>query len=724
MKQTFQLMMMTLLLFAATSAKADSYKGTMERHGSKMEYAFSGCTVTAKHKPTLELGNTFVVLVDGQITTGTTLQATCKRLKGKRSKYDLIVSWVLYYANGQTKSFKKSSANGDSPSLNLTIPEDVVKVDVDLKYEEKEWNGQSGEKLSCRMNLSVSKKNGVRPTEIYHDFDVVKIGGTIDGSTGQIIPGSDEVLAEVDYTLTVRNLHDTMFGKTSDYINGEKVTATCNVKMKREGSYTITLRNGVDNKIIKETKNAPLEATFPVLCHKDGISIVVGFKYKDKKRNQEYSTSSHMGIQTNLVEGSDVPATTTTNNFNWNDVAPDERCSHCNGQWADYSLHRGVNQYQETYGDAAKRCMSNVGNKPEKDMLEYFFGWMANNDRYSTGNPNDRNWTEFSSSERTGLYDMNIYFNDVIATKRNSRLVLDGVDGEKVLTFEPGTLAHLVKRNADGSHRWKIYKGRVIGKFFRHVGKEPVFETSSCQAKPTGTLFVLEDDGTTSQIYLLSGSMDVASKKTNKKVTLKAGQASTVGSNGQIKVQKFDVKKAAKKYGITTAELQEQVTTTTATAATKRYELERAIVKYKVTKNGQQGLLAKCFDDYGQLERRELKMGNQTTLQLTQGNTSYNLDRNAKTYQQVTNAELNFLNMNDPVMQRLKLQKKGTAKVLDRECTVYANSDTEYYVWKGIVLKKVARSGNVTTTTEATSVEQPATVDAKYFKMPEGYRKK
>ena len=145
------------------------------------------------------------------------------------------------------------------------------------------------------------------------------------------------------------------------------------------------------------------------------------------------------------------------------------------------------------------------------------------------------------------------------------------------------------------------------------------------------------------------------------------------------------------------------------------------MVKYKVTKGSQQGTMAKVFDNHGQLERRELKMGNQTTLQLTQGNTSYNLDRQTKTYQQVTNAELNFLNMNAPVMQKLKLQKKGTAKVLDKDCIIYANSDTEYYVWKGIVLKKVQRSSNGTTTTEATSVELPASVDSKYFKMPAGY---
>ena len=157
---------------------------------------------------------------------------------------------------------------------------------------------------------------------------------------------------------------------------------------------------------------------------------------------------------------------------------------------------------------------------------------------------------------------MNIYFNDVIATKRDSRLVLDGVDGEKVLTFEPGTLAHLAKRNANGSHRWKIYRGRVIGKFLKHVEKEPEFETSTCQAKPTGTIFVLEDDGSTSRVYLLQGSMDVTSRKTNKKVTLKPGQVSTVTKDGKQKIQKFDVKSAAQKYGITTAELQGIATTT------------------------------------------------------------------------------------------------------------------------------------------------------------------
>ena len=147
----------------------------------------------------------------------------------------------------------------------------------------------------------------------------------------------------------------------------------------------------------------------------------------------------------------------------------------------------------------------------------------------------------------------------------------------------------------------------------------------------------------------------------------------------------------------------------------------RFIVILALLMVGTLGAWAQVFDKYGQQERRELKMGNQTKLQLTQGNNSYSLNTQAKTYTQVTNAELNFLNMNDPVMQKLKLKKKGTAKVLNRECTIYANSDTEFYVWKGIVLKKVAHTKKGTTTTEATSVELPASVDSKYFNMHSGY---
>ena len=239
--------------------------------------------------------------------------------------------------------------------------------------------------------------------------------------------------------------------------------------------------------------------------------------------------------------------------------------------------------------------------------------------------------------------------------------------------------------------------------------------------KEDNVIFAAEVKNGVATAYVFKGSMIVRNKN-NKVYEIIEGESGSIGKDSKIVVKKFDVNKVAKKFGITTRP--NDHTTTGTTVTVKRYDVERAMVKYKVTTGTTQGVMAKVFDKYGQQERRELKMGNQTTLQLTQGNNSYSLDTQAKTYTQVTYAELNFLNMNDPVMLKLKLKKKGTAKVLNRECTIYANSDTEFYVWKGIVLKKVAHTKKGITTTEATSVELPATVDAKYFKMPDGYTKK
>ena len=253
----------------------------------------------------------------------------------------------------------------------------------------------------------------------------------------------------------------------------------------------------------------------------------------------------------------------------------------------------------------------------------------------------------------------------------------------------------------------------------------PTFNNIGYTADDDDIVFACEIKNGAGTAYVFRGEMTLRNKN-DKTYKLKAGQAGTLTRDGKITVKKFDANKIAKKFGITNAALLGNITSPTlpnhnSTEMTKRYDVERAMVKYKVTTGTTQGVMAKVFDKYGQQERRELKMGNQTTLQLTQGNNSYSLDTQAKTYTQVTNAELNFLNMNDPVMLKLKLKKKGTAKVLNRECTIYANSDTEFYVWKGIVLKKVAHTKKGTTTTEVTSVELPASVDAKYFKLPAGY---
>ena len=453
--------------------------------------------------------------------------------------------------------------------------------------------------------------------------------------------------------------------------------------------------------LIKKTYKGKgaLSHTLQVPNNADRVSICLAYAYLDAT----FQTLIDLDVTEELP---DVPGS----KFKWNVVANDDRCKHCKGQWSEYTINWGSSSQ---YG-----VMCNSENK----------------------------WHHYDVNDKDVT---NIFYNDHIATN-GERLSLSkgethaNYHRNEELIFRGNTHAWLRKRLDDGTDRWSFYKGFIIGKHLKRSGKpSSSFETDELIVVPKGTIYILQKDDNSTKAYLLQGSMEVTNRKDNKKVTLKPGQVATGTKNGQMKVQTFDVQAMAKKYDISTSELQgvSSSTTTTPTSPTtptttpttpnrhnntntaevRRYDVERAIVKYKVTRGNQQGTMAKVFDSHGQLERRELKMGDQTTLQLTQGNTSYNLDRQTKTYQQVTNAELNFLNMNAPVMQKLKLQKKGTAKVLDKDCTIYANSDTEYYVWKGIVLKKVQRSSNGTTTTEATSVELPASVDSKYFKMPEGY---
>ena len=230
-------------------------------------------------------------------------------------------------------------------------------------------------------------------------------------------------------------------------------------------------------------------------------------------------------------------------------------------------------------------------------------------------------------------------------------------------------------------------------------------------------VYAIESQGSEVKINMLSGFMPVVSEKTKAFYILKEGQSATVGRNGKIVVKKIDVNKVAKKFGITKAALQGNTAT-----VVKRYEIERAIVKYKVTKGGHQGVLAKAFDKYGRYERRELQMGNHLTIALLQDNVSYTLDRNTKTAKRTKDADLNFLNLNETLMKKLNLKKKGTKKVLGKDCILYEGKDVQFYVWKGLVMKKVQKESDGTTTIhEVTSIEEPTSIEAKTFKMPSGY---
>ena len=398
----------------------------------------------------------------------------------------------------------------------------------------------------------------------------------------------------VEYTITGRNFRKEYDGSyTADYYPGEKVTCTCSPEPRRSLPYEAYISYNEEQ--VKKL-NSTLEKTFTI--HEPdpetGINdIIIGASFDGEvmfdPENPLFQFGDGVRIHVNLIKpNQDQPV---TNNFKWNEVDED-RCVHCHGQGSEYMI--------QGFGEPAVTCMTNLKKEaPDQNIFEYYFSVPSLYDP----KPQDK-WYKLFSGE---VYD--VHYNDVISTRWGWKTTLSYGDEDEALTIDENSVVHLVKRNTDGSDRWNVYMGRIIGKNLKHVDKEPVFETPTMQARPTGTVFVLEADANTSRVYLLSGSMNVASKKTQKKATLKPGQASTISSDGNIKIQKFDVNAAARKYGITSDELQGVAATTT-----KRYGVERALVKYKVTRGNEEGVMAKLFDAYGHMERRELKMNTQKCL--------------------------------------------------------------------------------------------------------------
>lgn len=212
----------------------------------------------------------------------------------------------------------------------------------------------------------------------------------------------------------------------------------------------------------------------------------------------------------------------SSNSTSWDDVGALDRCSKCNGQFSNYYVNSFV-------GKVGIMCNSDTQKKSrELDVVS------------ATQEP--------------------IYYNDYIYTGSEDFLILDSNDENDVLKIMGNSRVLLQKRLANGRDRWVVYKGSIVGKSLKRAA-EPSFQMSTCTATPTGTTYVLEDDGKTSRVLLLEGSMEVVSNKTSKKQTLKPGQVAAVSVNGQISVENFDVGATAKKYGIT------GISTSTATSS-------------------------------------------------------------------------------------------------------------------------------------------------------------
>ena len=114
---------------------------------------------------------------------------------------------------------------------------------------------------------------------------------------------------------------------------------------------------------------------------------------------------------------------TQTKSFKWDDVAEDDRCKHCKGQFSNYFVGAG---YFE--GDWV---MLYCDSYPKESVRGYL-----------------------------GTYYSAIYYRDHIETG-SKKLILDYCDEEGALTLMENTSVLLRNRLANGKDRWEVFKGTI-----------------------------------------------------------------------------------------------------------------------------------------------------------------------------------------------------------------------------------------------------------------------
>ncbi len=321
--------------------------------------------------------------------------------------------------------------------------------------------------------------------------------------------------------------------------------------------------------------------------------------------------------------------------------------------------------------------------------------------------------------------DTEIFEDDLISTEEESGAIL-GLEDMSTYLIYPDT--KLIIRPDDGNvSKLEMLVGSLVGNIKKIVeGKSLDIEMTQIAMGINGTIFAVKETGSQSSVWLFAGDVDVKSKKTGKKTKLQPGQRSITGKDGVIQVKSFNIEEGAKKFGIKMSDINNHYSNknnASAKGKNDRYNVKCAVVKYKYTKGKVTGQHERAFDNYGKLERRTFKTSSTETISYYRDKKVYNLDVKKKTMTVKTDNQLNFGNPDDPNIK--KKRKSGSATILGKSCAIYQSGKTDYYVWKGIVLKKVEhlKDGSVATTV-ATSIQQPSSLNASTFEVPKGYKTK
>ena len=497
MKRTIGIMMTALLLLAATGTKADNYTGTVERFGEKMKYTISGGIVTNKEAPTVPL-----------IDRITSPNSKAWGLIWMDVEVGQTVVLTAERLKGTSELYKKcevfigegKAAGEGKATLSMRVTDKMKTFSGKVIYYGK------NSILEYNIAFTVKKKvnqAGTGGVTTYRGTDEVRRGRRL------------ELMGTVNYSFTGRNFRTEGDRFVADYYPGETVTVTAEFKPNERTSYRTYAAIDLGGDIKQKTQmNGPITAVFtiPKTAKKNNhYSLSAGCDAEDigDGTYHNYTSEGGGGVFINIIE---KPSGTT--NFKWDDVVEDNNCEICGSEYSEFRPH-GYSM------EATSTCTKD----PKQISHEIEPGKV-------------------------------IYGNTRIRT-REQELGIDHGDQENAIIIEKDSEVEFT--NDHGVQIWTVIKGGIRGINLKPLkGSEGnfLFYTPHIKAIPFGTVFVIQNNNNASRVYLLSGSMEVTSKKTSKKVTLKPGQASSVSTNGEQKVQQFDIKKAAKKFGISEADLQ------------------------------------------------------------------------------------------------------------------------------------------------------------------------
>lgn len=191
--------------------------------------------------------------------------------------------------------------------------------------------------------------------------------------------------------------------------------------------------------------------------------------------------------------------------------------------------------------------------KQEKNPCEKIDSHIRFNDLY--GEVKKRcNFEDDDAYEYAELDDV-IYEHDRIRTEEESGAIL-GLEDMSTYVIKPESIIII---ETDTGEQSKIVM--LLGSMWANIkkmaqGKTLDVEMAQCVCGIEGTIVAFEERGGKSNIYLFAGAVTVTSKRGSDRVRLTPGQTSSVGSNGKVAVQEFDIEKGAKKFGISMSEIQ------------------------------------------------------------------------------------------------------------------------------------------------------------------------